>query len=109
MSLFWARTLGREESTLFRAEYTLERKKVPRFSASGFPPYFPDALPQVAAMKKAIHSARRSRARARMLVPRRRNPPAPAAQPFFATLSDTNHTGWLEVTTAALGMLDRVT
>ena len=80
----------------------MERKKVPRFSASGFPPYFPDALSQVAAMEKAVHSVWRSRARARMLVPRRRNPPAPAAQPLY-------HAGWLEVTAAALSMLYRVT
>ena len=71
-TLYWARTLDREECTLYRAEYTLERKKVSRFFASSFPPYFPNALSQVTAMKKAIHSAWRSRARAGMSVPRRR-------------------------------------
>ena len=103
------RTLDREECTLYRAENSLERKKVTRFFASSFPPYFPNTLTQVTAMEEAVNSAWRSRARARALVPRRRTPPAPTAQPFIATLSDTYHAGWLEVTAAALRMLDRVT
>ena len=70
--MFWARTLDKEECTLCKAEYTLERKKVPRFSANGFPPYFPNALTQVTSMEEAVNSAWCSRARAGMSVPRRR-------------------------------------
>ena len=71
-TLYWARILDREECTLYRAENSLERKKVTRFFASSFPPYFPNALTQVTSMEEAVNSAWCSRARAGMSIPRRR-------------------------------------
>ena len=106
------RTLDRGGKTLNRTECTLKRErreKMPRCSTSSFPPCFTDTLSQVTTMDEAVDSARRGRARTRVSVPRCHTPPAPAAQPFVATLGDTDYAGRLKVATAAFGMLDRVT
>ena len=108
--VFSSRILYREEKTLSRTEYTLKRKRkwMPRLSPSCLTSCFADALSQVTTVEEAVNFTRRSRASTRVSVPRCHTPPAPAAEPFSATSSDTDYAGRLEVATAALGVLDRV-
>ena len=91
-----------------RAKNTMERGKVFGFITSGFSSGFPDTLTQVATVKQAINSAWRSWANAGEPVPRRRQPPTPAAEPFVPTLSDADHTCRLKSAAAAFSIVCRV-
>ena len=86
----------------------MERGKVFGFITSGFSSGFPDTLTQVATVKQAINPAGRSWASAGEPVPRRRQPPTPAAEPFVPTLSDADHTCRLKSAATAFSIVYRV-